>query len=559
MELYRLKIVLLLTVGFVFASILGYFTQKIKLSPLLGYLIGGYLIGPYSPGFEADLEASEQLAEIGVILMMFGVGLHFKWEELSAVKKIAIPGAIGQTFATVVISVFVMVFFGWPAQSGIIIGVAVGVASTVVLVRVLSDNNLLHTPQGHVAVGWLIVEDVLTVVALILLPIGVEAAQSHALSSAGIALSVGAIVVKFFVLGSLVFTFGRKGATFILSAVARMRSHELFTITVLALTFAVAVGSSLVFGTSIALGAFISGMVIGRTDLRHQALSNSLALKDVFVVIFFLSIGMLFNPVIILEHFPIFLALLIIVLIFKPLVAYFIVVAMKYPTRTALTVALALGQIGEFSFILAEESSRLKILSDDGYDIIVACALVSIALNPVVFKCIDSLCGLIENKPFVRAKDLQTGLFWDNPPKAIIVGFDSIGQGAVRTLDKLGYASVVIERNIDIVTKLNSEYIHAIYGDASHEEILAVAHIESAGLLAITIKDAELALHIARIARSLNPVLEVLALAKSKTEEHVFKEADVHVILENEVVVKAFNQAVFKLTDAYSRGHHYGA
>lgn len=557
MESVRLKIVVLLTIGFVLASALGYLTQKVKLSPLLGYLLGGYLIGPYSPGFKADLEVSEQLAEIGVILMMFGVGLHFKWEELSSVRRVAIPGAVGQTLTSAVVGALLMVAFGWTIQAGLIVGFAIGVASTVVLVRVLSDNNVLNTPQGHVAVGWLIVEDMLTVVALILLPILAEAFHGENLSFYQIAESVALIGGKFAVLGALIFVAGRKVMTFLLNCVARTRSHELFTITVLALTFAVATGSALVFGTSIALGAFIAGMVIGRTELRHQALANSLALKDVFVVIFFLSIGMLFNPAIIFNDFFIFLGLLSIVLLVKPLIAYVIVVGMRYPLKTALTVAIALGQVGEFSFILAEESSRLGILPDEGYDLIIACALVSIALNPLFFRYIDSLCGFVESKMQGRVQELRTGLFWDNPPKAIIVGYGPIGQGVARTLDKLGYAAIIIDRNVDTVAALNTDSIQAIYGDASHDEILQVAHIETAGLLIITVPETSVAISIIQAARHLNPHIQVLARARYKSEEQLLREEKVCFVSIEEEAIKAFSHAVFKLTDSYARGYHH--
>jgi CPA2 family monovalent cation:H+ antiporter-2 len=557
MESYRLKIVLLLTIGFALASFLGWLTQKFRLSPLLGYLLGGYLIGPYSPGFEADLEVSEQLAEIGVILMMFGVGLHFRWEELSSVRHIAIPGAVLQTAATAIISALLMYFLDWTVQAGLIIGLAIGVASTVVLVRVLSDNNLLNTPQGHVAVGWLIVEDILTVAALILLPIWVEGVHGENASSWQMAESVVWLVVKFCILTVVLFSVGLKIVTYILNSVARTRSHELFTITVLALTFAVATGSSIIFGTSIALGAFIAGMVIGRTDLRHQALANSLALKDVFVVIFFLSIGMLFDPKIMVNQFWAFLGILSIIIFIKPLVAYLIVITMHYPVKTALTVAIALGQIGEFSFILAEESSRLKVLPDDGYDIIVACALVSIALNPIIFSYIESFCGLIERKTHARSQNLLSGFFWENPPKAIVVGYGPIGQSAVKTLSRLGYDPVIIDRNVDTVAKLNSEHIHAIFGDASHEEILQVSHIESAGLLVITVPEISVVMSIIHAVRRLNPTIQILARSKYKADEIALKEEGISFVSTEDEAIKAFNHAVFKLTDSYSRGYHH--
>lgn len=555
MEFYRLKIVLILTVGFFLASLLGYLTEKVRLSPLLGYLIGGYLIGPYSPGFEADVEVSEQLAEIGVILMMFGVGLHFKWEELSSVKRIAVPGAIGQTLVSTIAGCLLMYGLGWSIEAGIIIGVAIGVASTVVLVRVLSDNNMLNTPQGHVTIGWLIVEDLLTVVALIMLPIVVEFMEKDSFSFFSVAYSVAIIMLKLAILGGLVFTVGRKFVTFVLSAVARTRSHELFTITLLALTFSVALGASYFFGTSIALGAFLAGMLIGRTDLRHQALANSLALKDVFVVIFFLSIGMLFNPAIIVSQPLAFIGILMIVLFVKPLVAYVIVIAMRYPFKTAITVAIALGQIGEFSFILAEESSRLEVLSDDGYDLIVASALVSIALNPIFFRYMESIAGSAEQHGFNPERQHQARVSVDNTLKAIVVGFGPVGKGAVRALAKLGYTPVVIDRNIDTVTKLNIDDPHAIYGDASHEEILLAAHIGIADLVVITVPEMTVILSIIHAIREINPTVQILARSSYKSEEHLLRAEGIHFVSSEEELVKAFSHAVFRLTDSYSRGY----
>lgn len=382
-EYLNLKIVLILTVGFSLASILGYLTHRLKLSPILGYLIAGYLIGPYFPGFVADVKLSEQLAEIGVILMMFGVGLHFKWQDLMNVKFIAIPGAIGQTLIAATCGALLLYMSGWTLEAGIIFGLAIGVASTVVLVRVLTDNSLLHTPQGHICVGWLIVEDLITVIVLLLVP---TLAAGNEMTMQSVALSIAVALFKFFLLAVIMFTIGRSFVGYALEKVVQTKSHELFTLTILALTFIIATGSALVFGTSIALGAFIAGMVIGQTNLRRQVSNNALPLKDAFVVIFFLSVGMIFNPHAIVDHFFLFISTLGIILILKPLTAFVISVTLKYPYKTALTVAIALAQIGEFSFILAEEAMKFKILPDDGYDIIVACALVSISINPLLFK-----------------------------------------------------------------------------------------------------------------------------------------------------------------------------
>lgn len=385
----HLKIVAILTVGFVFATILGYVSERLKMSPILGYLIAGYAIGPYSPGFVADLAISEQLAEVGVILMMFGVGLHLKWQELVYVKYTAIAGALGQTAFTTVIGALCLWHIGWSMEASIVVGLGIGIASTVLLVRVLSERGLHHTPAGHIALSWLLCEDVLAVCALLILPVLALTthdgeAWSKVLSSFGI------LMLKFVAWAIFMFIFGRKITTFFLRKVVLTQSHELFSLTILAITFAIAIGSALLTGTSIAMGSFIAGMIIGQTALRRQVSANVMPIRDVFIVIFFLSIGMLFNPVAIVENFWLLLGLLAIIFIGKPLIALLIMRMLKHPFQESLIVAMALAQIGEFSLILAEEASKLHILPDKGYDIIVAGTLISFALNPLLFTLADS-------------------------------------------------------------------------------------------------------------------------------------------------------------------------
>lgn len=383
---YGVKLVIILTIGFGLSSILGYITYKMRLSPILGYLLAGYLIGPYSPGIVIDIKISEQLAEIGVILMMFGVGIHFKWEDLLGVRRIAVPGAILQMLIATLATMWLVHWIGWSIEAGLIIGLAIGVASTIVLLRVFMDNDQLETVQGHISVGWLIVEDLLTVVVLIFLPVlaGLFNGEAYSLSSVSEMLLV--VVLKITFLFGLVFTLGQKVISKIMEIIDRTKSQELFIITVLALTFIIATGSAVVFGTSFALGAFLAGMVIGRTELRHQATISSSPIRDAFVVLFFISVGMLFNPIPIWEHWQVFLSILGVILIVKPLATFIIIKLWKYPTAVALTVALAIAQIGEFSFILAEEALNLKMIPDEGFDLIVACALISIAINPLLFR-----------------------------------------------------------------------------------------------------------------------------------------------------------------------------
>jgi CPA2 family monovalent cation:H+ antiporter-2 len=388
-ELLNLKVVIILTFGFTLASILGYVALKLKLSPIMGYLIAGYLIGPYSPGFVADKEIAEQLAEIGVILMMFGVGLHFKWQDLLRVKDLAIPGAIGQTLLTTVITSVIMHAIGWSWEAGIVFGLAIGVASTVVLVRVLTSNNLIQTEEGRVSVGWLIVEDIITVAALLLIPTLAASFNGDSYSPPQVLGSFIMAILKFFLLALIMFTVGKKIVSYLLVKVEKTRSHELFLLGILALTFLIATGSAMLFGTSIALGAFIAGMAAAQTPLRKKVLITSTPLKDTFIVIFFLSVGMIFNPLALFEHFGLFLAILSIILVVKPALAFLIATVLKYPPRMAVTVALALSQIGEFSFIMAEQALKFDIMPDEGYDILVACALISLSINPSLFKLVN--------------------------------------------------------------------------------------------------------------------------------------------------------------------------
>lgn len=385
----NLKLVLIIAVGFGFASILGYLADRMKLSPIVGYLLAGYLIGPYSPGFIADLPLAEQLAEIGVILMMFGVGMHFKWQNLWRTSRLTIPGAIVQTLLTTLLGAAFTYSMGWHVEPSLICGLAIGVASTVILIRVLTDNHILNTSEGHICVGWLIVEDIITVFALLLIPALAGSYNGDSFSLLGVVTAFGMTLATFLLLALVMLTIGDKLFSFILDKVTLTHSHELFTLTSLAITFGVAVGSALLLGTSMVLGAFLAGMVMGQTRMHRKVAANATPIKDTFLVIFFLSIGMLFNPSAVVEHFVIFIGVLALIMILKPLIAFAITLAYKYPMKTAVTVGLGMAQIGEFSFILCEEATKFKILPDEAFDIIVACSLVSISINPMLFRFLN--------------------------------------------------------------------------------------------------------------------------------------------------------------------------
>jgi CPA2 family monovalent cation:H+ antiporter-2 len=544
-ESHNIKIILILSVGFAFASILGYIAQKSKLSPILGYLAGGYLIGPYSPGFVADLSISEELAEIGVVLMMFGVGLHFKWQELMNVKYIAIPGAVGQTLVASIAGAALTYHIGWTLEAGIVVGISIGVASTVVMVRVLSDNKCLGTPQGHIAVGWLIVEDIITVIALLLLPILALSINGQAVSIQEIAADITLALFKCAILVLIMFVLGFRVVSYIVYKVARTRSQELFTLTVLALIFVIATGSTFLFGTSIALGAFISGMVIGQTEVRHQASANALPLKDAFAVIFFLSIGMLFNPKAIFENLFLFTGILAIILVIKPLTAFLIVKLLKRPLIVALTVSVTLAQIGEFSFILAEEAMNLNILPDAGYDIIVACALISIALNPILFNLTERLRIFLVNRGGAEASSVAPP--YPNANRAIVVGFGPIGQGVANMLEQIGYIPVVIDTNLDTIARLIKDHKEALYGDAAIPQILEAAHIDTAKLLVITSPEIATALNTIKAAQQLNPKIRIMARANYVSDQEQLQFPGIKVICGEEEAKEAFISALSKL------------
>lgn len=534
-----LPIIGILTIGFTLACAAAYVMQRLRLPAILGYLFAGYAIGPHSPGFVADVSLTEQLAEIGVILMLFGVGLHFKLEDLIRVKNIAIPGAVCQTLMATVFAILFTYYEGWSLTAGLIIGLSIGVASTVVLVRILTDNNIINTQKGHIAIGWLVVEDIFTVIILILLPTIASVSYGEDVSWTTIAGAVLFVITKFFVLALLMFTWGQRIINYILLNVARIRSQELFTLTIITLVFAIAAGSAVIFGTSIALGAFLAGMVIGKSQVRHQASANALPLKDIFAVIFFLSIGMLFNPTAIAENFELFLGIICVILVVKPLVAGILVVAFGYSLSVAITVAIALAQIGEFSFILAEEAVHLQIMPEIGFDVLVACALVSIALNPLLFQCLGPLEGFLRKFHIFKRKSLNLAPMAKEakiqPSKVIVIGFGPIGREVSKIAKDTGYTPIIIEQNIDTVT--NVEEAHILFGDAAEPTILQEAHIKDASHLFITIPDTKKNIRIIDSARRANPKIKIATRIQYINERYQLEELHIpYVCTENEAM-----------------------
>ncbi len=528
-------LILTLAAGLSAALVLGYLTNRAGLSPIVGYLLAGLIVGPYTPGFVADRELASQLSEVGVILLMFGVGLHFHPGDLFAVRGVAIPGAVGQSATATVLGMAIALLFGWDLMGAIVLGAAISVASTVVLTRMLIDNNSLTTPAGRVTIGWLIVEDIFTVVILVLLPIFAQAGGA----TLGEALpALGWTAVKLTVLLALMFGVGARVVPWFLGLVARSRSRELFTLAVLSVALAIAAIAGIAFGASMALGAFLAGTVVGKTELSHQAAADALPMRDAFAVVFFVSVGMLFDPRFLLERPGIVAAVLGVVLIAKPLSALVIVLLLGRSFRTALTAAVGLAQIGEFSFILAQAGFELKLLPEEANNVLVAAAIISITLNPIAFRTITPienwarrrprLWGLLQRRveALAATSRLATEKMLRNDAaerptaiRAIVVGYGPVGATASDLLHDFGIEPVIVELNIDTVSRLTTEGRRALYGDASRRDILEAAGIADARYLLVTLPDLDTRAPIISTARELNPSVKILARARYVSEK----------------------------------------
>ncbi len=512
--MHELDLILTLTGGLAVALVFGYLTQRLGLSPIVGYLLAGIAVGPHTPGFVADQQLAEQFAEMGVVLLMFGVGLQFHLEELLAVKHVAVPGAIVQSLTATVLAAVVTHFLGWSWSSGIVFGLAIAVASTVVLVRVLSDNRDLHTRAGHIAVGWLVVEDIFTVVVLVLLP----AVFGDEVPAGG---PVWAVVVAIAQVGAL-FAFalvvGGRVIPWLLTLVAKTRSRELFTLTVLVLALGIAVGSAKIFGVSMALGAFLAGMVVGRSEFSLRAASDALLMRDAFAVLFFVSVGLLLNPMAVMESPGLLAATLAIVLLGKPVAALALVMAMGYPLQVALSVAVALAQIGEFSFILATLGRDMQLLDASATGALIAAAIISISLNPLLYRLVDPAARWLNNlAPLARKRPHAAGAADEDEEeraavhRAIVVGYGPVGRTVTRLLRANEVEPTIIDLNLEVVQRLRNSGTSAVYGDVRQRETLRGAGIATANSLILSASDVHGSAEVIRMAKELNPRIRVLA------------------------------------------------
>jgi CPA2 family monovalent cation:H+ antiporter-2 len=516
--MHNVELILTLTGGLTAALVLGYLTRRVGLSPIVGYLLAGLAVGPNTPGFVADRHLAEQLAEVGVILLMFGVGLHFHLDELLAVRRIAVPGAVVQSVVATGLGAVLAWAIGWGWAAGVVYGLALSVASTVVLTRVLSDNNELHTPTGHIAVGWLVVEDLFTVLVLVVLPVLFGPPGGPALPVA-----LGLAVLKIGLLMALTFPVGGRVIPWLLNKVAETGSRELFTLTVLVVALGIAVGSALLFGVSMALGAFLAGMVVGRSDFSLRAASDALPMRDAFAVLFFVSVGMLFDPAYLVRAPGVVAATLAVVMLGKPAAALAIVLLLGYPVRVALAVSVALAQIGEFSFILAALGTSLGVLPREATGALVAAAIVSISLNPLLYRLVGPAEAWAARRPRLwrrlTARVRQAAgagprtaePVTDPRFRAVVIGYGPVGRTLVRLLRENGIEPTIVEMNLETVRRLRDEGVAAVYGDAGHRDTLKEAGVARADTLVLSASGLKGAQEVVRVARELNPDVRVLA------------------------------------------------
>lgn len=505
--------------GLALAYILGMIAQRLKISPLVGYLAAGVLAGPFTPGFVADTSLAPELAEIGVILLMFGVGLHFSLKDLMAVKAIAIPGAIAQIAVATLLGLGLSAFFGWGLFSGIVFGLCLSTASTVVLLRALEERGLIDSQRGQIAIGWLIVEDLAMVLALVLLPAIANMLESSDQTNVSqLMINLGITIGKVVAFILIMMIVGRKLIPWILSKTAATGSRELFTLCVLALALGIAYGAVTLFDASFALGAFFAGMVLNESELSHRAAQDTLPLRDAFAVLFFVSVGMLFDPMVLIEHPLGILATLAIIIIGKSAAALILVRMFGHSRRTALTISASLAQIGEFAFILAGLGVALNVLEPDARNLVLAGALVSIMLNPVLFSLLDRYLAKTETKEEVE--QLQQEELEEEMPvpvdicgHAIIVGYGRAGSMLTEKLLAQSIPLVIIENSRNKFTELKEKSLNTVLGNASTKESLALARIDCAKSLLLTIPNGYEAADIAETARSMNPDLNIIVRA----------------------------------------------
>ena len=529
---HNIDLVTTIAVSFGLAMVLGLVAARFRMPPMIGYLLAGVLIGPFTPGFVADISLARQLADIGVILLMFGVGLHFSLGDLWAVRRIAIPGALAQMSAATALGVATALSWDWRPGSALVLGLALSVASTVVLMRALESRGALQSINGRIAVGWLIVQDLVTVLVLVLLPTLASMAGGKANAGTagdqGLGLALAITLVKVAAFFAVMAVAGRRLLPRLLWEVARTGSRELFTLCVVAAALGMAYVAATLFDVSFALGAFFAGMMMRESALSHRAAEESLPLRDAFAVLFFVSVGMLFDPAILVTEPGKLLAIMSIVMLGTPIVAMALVLSFRYPLTSALVVGVSLAQIGEFSFILVVLGSSLELLPAQAQSLVVAAAILTISLNPLLFSALrPAHAWLTKHSAWARRLESGPDALAELPMSTaerflsghvVVVGYGRVGRIIAKALGENGVPYVVAEENRERVAELRRRDIAAVSGDASVPAVLVQAHIAKASMLIIATPDTVSVRRMAEIARTLNPAIEIVVRSHNEQE-----------------------------------------
>ncbi len=558
---HDVSLIATIAAGFGLAMVLGFAAARLRMPPLVGYLLAGVLIGPGTPGFVADVGLAGQLAEIGVMLLMFGVGLHFSLDELMAVKRIAVPGAIFQIAVATAMGAGVSQWWGWSLSASMVFGLCLSVASTVVLLRALEGRGLLKSINGQIAVGWLVVEDLVMVLVLVLLPalatvlsvtdtVNAQAGDGQALWQ-----TVGWTLAKVAAFVVLMLVVGRRVLPKLLWAVAKTGSQELFTLCVVAVAVGVAFGAAKLFDVSFALGAFFAGMMMRESEFSHRAADESLPLRDAFAVLFFVSVGMLFDPSVVWSQPLQLLAVVAIVMVGKTVAAVGLVLLFRYPLNTALTVGASLAQIGEFSFILAGLGVALGMMPAEGQSLVLAAAVISIAANSAIFATIEPVRQwVLARSAFARQLELREDPLSQLPETTdpailhnpvVVVGYGAVGKRLTQALAERRIPLVVAEQKRELVDELRREGVPAVSGDATHPEVLIQAHIAQAAVLVIALSDPVGVRKMVDTAKTLNPAVAVVLGSRTKDEAQLYAQENLGtVVLWDEELAKGLTTQV---------------
>jgi monovalent cation:H+ antiporter-2, CPA2 family len=556
---HNLSLITTIAAAFALSLVFGLIAEKLKLPALIGYLFAGILIGPATPGFVADIEIASQLSELGVMLLMFGVGLHFSIQDLMSVKRIALPGALVQMALATLLGMLVAHYWGWSVGHGLVFGLSLSCASTVVLLKALESRRILESMNGKIAVGWLVVEDMITVLVLVLMPAlaGALGGQGEVANAGAIWETIGMTMLEIAGFVAVMLVVGRRVLPWLLWYVAGTGSRELFTLTVIAVAIGVAFFASSLFNVSFALGAFFAGMIMRESEYSHRAAEDSLPFRDAFAVLFFVAVGMLFDPSILIKQPYQVLAVVGIIVVGKSLAAVAIVLALRYPLNTALTVAASLAQIGEFSFILAGLGVSLGLLSQDAMSLVLAGALISIALNPLVFASIKPFANWVVNKSDVARRLSQRIDPYGELPmtterkflegQVVLVGYGRVGKRIAMSLEASSIPFVVAEQNRELVEKLRKKGQPAVSGNAADPMVLIQAHIANAAMLIIATPDSMDIRKIVDIAKQLKPDIEVVIRTHHEDEyQRLQKEVGDTVFFGEEELAKGMSAHVLK-------------